>query len=534
MSEASVLIHPSSQEPYREAPVAPPADSNPVRRLGREEIHQARAERRRAQKALRKKKAVQGPLPPSQVSIPNRVSALVSVKQEQAEREEATVEQVRVFRAYLPILLARLAKIPDARNPKKVKHKATVLMLYGILTFALHRTSRREANRTLTRPSMMENLKLLFPELETIPHHDTLSRLLAGIEVDQIEEAHLELVQRFIRNKKFRRYLIANCYPIAVDGSQKLVRDVQWSEETLQREVKKGDGTILQHYVYVLEANLAFHNGMTIPLMTEFLSHTAGDTESNKQDCEQRAFRRLAERLKRAFSHLPILVLLDGLYANGPIIELCRKKGWDFMIVLQDGSLPSVWEDVKGIRKLEPGQVFERTHNGRVQKFWWVNDIRYEYGPNGRHHQTIHVVVCEETWEEVDRDSAEVITKKSRHAWISARPLSSRNVHPRCNLGARHRWSGIESSFLVEKRQGYQYEHAFSYDFQAMKGYHYLMRLAHMFNALAQHASTLVKIVTKLGVRGFIQYVAETISGPWLDPWTVRQRLAAPFQLRFC
>jgi len=46
---------------------------------------------------------------------------------------------------------------------------------------------------------------------------------------------------------------------------------------------------------------------------------------------------------------------------------------WDFMIVLQDGSLPSVWEEAKGIRKLEPEQVFEQTHNGRTQKCWWVN-----------------------------------------------------------------------------------------------------------------------------------------------------------------
>jgi hypothetical protein len=488
----------------------------------------------RAQKELREKQKAQGVLLPSQVSIPNRVSSLATVEQEQAEREEMTLEQIRVFRAQLPTLLARLEKIQDVRNPKKLKHKLTVLLLYGILTFVFHRTSRREANRTLTRPMIVENLKLLFPELETIPHHDTLYRLLERIDVNEIEAAHLDVVRRCIRHKKFRRYLIANCYPIAIDGSQKLVRDVQWSEETLQREVKKGDGTTLQHYVYVLEANLAFHNGMTIPLMTEFLSYSDGDTESNKQDCEQRAFHRLAERLKQAFSHLPILVLLDGLYANGPIIELCRKMKWDFMIVLQDGSLPSVWEEAEGLQKLDPGQLVEQTHDGRAQKFWWANDIRYEYGPNGKHHQTFHVVVCEESWQEVDKNSAEVITKTSHHAWVSARPLSSRNVHQRCNLGARHRWSGIETSFLVEKRQGYQYEHAFAYNFNAMKGYHYLMRLAHMFNVLARHASSLVKVVTELGVRGFIQYVVETISGRWLDPRTVAQRLAAPFQLRFC
>jgi hypothetical protein len=37
----------------------------------------------------------------------------------------------------------------------------------------------------------------------------------------------------------------------------------------------------------------------------------------------------------------------------------------------------------------------------------------------------------------------------------------------------------------VEKRQGYCYEHAFSHNWNAMQGYHSLMRLAHLFNALA-------------------------------------------------
>ena len=39
------------------------------------------------------------------------------------------------MRRMLPVLLKRLSKIPDPRNPKKTKHKLTVLMLYGLLAF---------------------------------------------------------------------------------------------------------------------------------------------------------------------------------------------------------------------------------------------------------------------------------------------------------------------------------------------------------------------------------------------------------------
>jgi hypothetical protein len=168
------------------------------------------------------------------------------VEQEREAREEAVVAQAGIIRDLLPLLLSRFAKIKDPRDPKKAKHKLTVLLLYGVLTFVFQMTSRRAANRTMTKPQFVENLRLLFPDLESIPHHDTINRVLADIEVADIEAAHVALLRRFIRNKKFCRYLIANCYPIAVDGSQKVVRDHQWCEESLQRELKKGEDTSAQ------------------------------------------------------------------------------------------------------------------------------------------------------------------------------------------------------------------------------------------------------------------------------------------------
>lgn len=501
------------------------------RRPGREQIKELKKERKKAEKELRARQSAQGLKVAFKEAIPNRKSQYESVEEEQEARQEATTEQVRVFRAKLPVLLKRLCKIADPRNPKKIKYKHTLLMIYGILTFVFQMASRREANREMTRPMFMENLKLLFPELQDLPHNDTLMRLLARIDVSEIECTLVQLVRKLIRSKKFIRYLVDNRYPIAIDGTQKCVRDVLWSEECLEREVGKGDDTRMQYYVYVLEANLAFQGGMSIPLMSEFLSYTRGDSETKKQDCELKAFKRLAKRLKQEFTHLPIMVLLDGLYPNGPIMEQCRKNRWDFMIVLQDKSLPCIWEEYEGIKKLESENHVNTTWGNRRQCFEWVNDIEYYYGANDRKKLIVHVVVCEENWEEIAKDCAEVVTKKSRHAWISRMPLCRHNLHERCNLNGRHRWD-IESGILVEKRHGYQYEHIFSYDWNAMMGYHYLMRLGHLINILAIYSERLLKMVRELGVRGFIRFIRETISGPWLDPLLIQRRLAAPFQLR--
>ncbi len=491
-----------------------------------------RAAHRRAVRALRQRQTAQGLAPRATTTIANGTSAWATVADERQARQEAIDEHVHVYRAILPDILAQLAHIRDPRHPTTVRHTTTTLLLYGMLAFVFQMASRREANRQMTMPMFREQLRLLFPEVETLPHHDTLHRLLAGIAVDQIETALLAVVARFLRQKKFTRHQVAAHYPIAIDGTQKLVRDTCWDGQCLERQVSTtaADGTVTkrpQYYVYVLEATLAFANGLTIPLMTEFLSDTEGDPVRNKQDCELKAFTRLAARLKARFPRLPILVLLDGLYANGPVMAWCRRAHWQFLIVLQDASLPSVWAEVAGLRRVQPHQHLDRTWGDRRQHFWWITAIDYAYGEHERRHQTVHVVICEERWDTVDPATAAVVVKRSRHAWLSSEPLTRETVHERCNLGARHRW-GIESHFLVEKKHGYEYAHCFSQNWQAMKGYHFLMRLGHLINILASHTARLAHLVGRLGVRGLIRFLRDTCSGPWLDPAHIRAVWAAP------
>lgn len=520
------------------APAPAPAPAPELsRQQRRAQEREARKQSKKTASALRQQQIEQGLTPPSTTTIANIISPLSSTEEEAAARQEAVEAQIRIFCHLLPKVMRRLEKIPDPRNPKTVKHRLTSLFLYGILMFVYQMSSRREANRQMTLPQFQENLRLLFPELERLPHQDTLNRLLARIDVNQLQQAHTDLIKDCLLNKKFARFLVNNRYPVAVDGSQKLVRGLLENEELLEREHKKTepDGstsvTTRDYYIYVLEANLVLDEGLTLPLLSEFLSFNQGDQERNKQDCELRAFRRLAERLKSIFPRLPMLLVLDALYATGPVMEICRNYRWQFMIVLKDNMLPTVWEEERGLRRLQRENSLEHQQGVRRQRFTWVNKIEYRFGENQRKRLTVHVVICQESWEEVDPMTAAVETKTSRHAWLSSEPLERSSVRERCNLQARRRW-GIESSFLVEKRHGYQYEHCFSSNWTAMKGYHLLMRLAHLFNILAQRTSVLARLVKQRGLCGLMQFLRDTCSGPWLNAERIRAVLARPGQFR--
>lgn len=486
---------------------------------------------------MRRQQREAGLIAPAPCSPSNSKSRFQSTEEERAARTEAVSALIVLMRQMLPVLLGRLGKIPDPRNPNKLKHRLTVLMLYGILVFVFQYGSRRAANAEITRAMFEHNLRLLFPQLDSLPHADTLFRLLCRIDVGEIEQAHLALVNHLIRNKKFTRYLINNRYPIGIDGTQKIAFSALWDEHLLQRrsgpkvDPDSGEVQRYQYYVYVLESSLCFRNGMVIPLMSEFLEYEPGAGEARKQDCETKAFHRLAARIKKAFPRLPIILLLDGLYPNGPIMQRCRDFHWDFMIVLKDGSLPSLWEEYHSLRHEQHANRMQQNWGERRQRFEWVNAIRYAYGANAKKVIDLHVVVCRESWEELAADTLEIVTKESKHAWISSRPLSRLNVHTRCNLGARYRW-GIEGAFLVEKHQGYAYEHAFAKQWNAMKGYHYLMRLAHLFNTLARFSKELSALFFELGVQGAIGFIRNTLTGPWLDSQEIALRLQRPFRLR--
>ena len=137
--------------------------------------------------------------------------------------QQTAEETLSVYLQLLPGLLEKLSRIPDPRNPNKVKHKMTLIILYGILMFVYQIPSRRKANQELTTPHLLQNLKAVFPEIEDMPHQSTLCRLLEKMDVDSIETAYTELLKQNIRKKRFKNLLRKNRYLVAVDGTQSLL-----------------------------------------------------------------------------------------------------------------------------------------------------------------------------------------------------------------------------------------------------------------------------------------------------------------------
>jgi hypothetical protein len=459
----------------------------------------------------------------------NAKQSYCSIEEMTTDRSDKLSSQIQAWRRVLPILIKRFSKIHDPRRAKSVKHKVVVIMLYGLLAFIFRLSSRREINRELSGMVVFENLKRIFPELESIPHADTLARLLEKINVNDIERTHIALINQLIRNKKFKKLLISGCLPVAIDGTQKLYRDGELHDlRWLSRKVGNEEAGLNQQYVYVLEANIVFKNGLTIPLVTEYLKTDWNvlNNPEGKQDCELVAFKRLSAKLKQYFPRLKIIMFADALFATQSILEILTQYRWEYVIQFSKNKLKNFAEllnSMKDTAQTIPGQAYYRE---RYQEFHWYHDVTWGYALQ----LNLHLVSCLEKWEEVNKKTGEIIFKYSQHQWLSSIRINIENVHEICNLGAR-KIGLLEDSINTEKHRGYHYEHAFSYDFNAMQGFHLLMRLAHAVNALSEFTKKLKKWIREQGCSATLKLIKETIFNPWLPKEWYEKQHKKPIRL---
>jgi len=426
-----------------------------------------------------------------------------------AETDEMTGCFVRILRILLPGLLVKLSLIEDCRDQTKVRHSLPSLMIYGIMVFLSHTASRRQATVEISKMSLLPFINLFVPGTEDMPHGDTLNRLLSGINVQSIDECYKEAISEFIRSDRFNEINPGRILT-AIDGTGKFSRSYQWDTRALSRNL--GEPGKEKYIVYVLESVLILENGTVLPLLTEFLENSSGVQSSengqagsafNKQDCESKACHRMLDELHKLFGNGRLTLVMDGLYSNGPIMSKCNSYNWEFMITLKKDCLTTVWEDFDGLCKLDDSPSLNAKWGDRKQEYHWQNNLDYTYGKNHTPLK-LNLVTCNETWVEKHPRSGKVPEIKSAfYAWLSSERITDRNVFRLCTEVARRRWR-IENHILVEKHQGYSYSHTFSYNWNAMKGFHYLMKIGHFLNEFMVTCVSMAPYVHNKGKKGLV------------------------------
>jgi hypothetical protein len=155
----------------------------------------------------------------------------------------------------------------------------------------------------------------------SIPHGDTLEDLARRLDPEQVQESIGRAVETLIRKKALHRQRLLDCYyVVAIDGTGMLSFEKRHCPHCL---TQTQDG-VTRYYHPVLEAKLVTPAGLVVSLMTEFIENV--DPGASKQDCELKAFYRLAARLKQRFPRLPISLCADCAGASAGASCSCSKR----------------------------------------------------------------------------------------------------------------------------------------------------------------------------------------------------------------
>ena len=397
---------------------------------------------------------------------------------------ELAYEIRKIIRSYFPDLCKILSKITDTR--KRKDYRSDELITAAAAMFIFKAQSRNAVNNDRRHSGeFTANFQKLFKT--DLPHLDAVHDFFEALPPPELEKIKVNLISRLLANKVFCGYKTLGHYMVAVDATGVISSNEDRFGCGLKKESKKGKIT----YLYpVLEAKLVTENGFCISLATEWIIND-NDKPYDKQDCEQKAFKRLAQKLKKAFPRLPICILADALYACSPVMEICENNQWKYIITLQDGSLPAMQDCLKDDPPTprnsfvyQPECTIKNTTV--TQQFYWVEDLLHK-----KH--SLHYLQCKETISNTTTDKATTVN----FVRITNLPTNQSTVKKLSKAG-RLRWKIENEGFNEQKNNGYNMEHLYSRkSFNALQNYYQCMLIAHLINQLLEHTCKIKELLNR-------------------------------------
>ena len=459
----------------------------------------------------------------SDLAIPVQNQALDRDEQEQLSIIDAFMSTVHHFFGDFGELFG---SVEEPRAPDFITYPLESLTFTGVLMFLCRLGARRQIAHMFRHNGASEaKFKALFG-VDTCPHGDTLNVAFGRADPDQVQQVVTDMVRTLIRKKVLYRYRLLDWYfVIAIDGTGRLTFPERHCPHCLT-STHHGKTT---YYHPVLEAKLVLSNGFAFSIMTEFVENP--DEHPTKQDCELKAFYRLAKRLKEAFPRLPICLSLDGLFAGGPTMTICEEYVWKYFIVLREDDLPSVNEEFEALLPLAPENhlcFHTGPQNKTQQDYSWINDIDY-VDSKGKEH-ILAVLQCLES-----KPNSEEERETTRFKWITNFTVKINQVITLANEGGRIRWKIENEGFNVQKNGGFDLEHAYTHDHVASKVFYLLLQIAHLIAQLIEKGSLFRKAFSA-GVGS-----AKNIAFRLLEAWRnlrvsanqIQEMLDARLQIRF-
>lgn len=374
---------------------------------------------------------------------------------------------MRVVRAVFPRFNTWLNGLPDPRVQEMCLYAAAHLWWQIIATFLSRKGSRNGFDEQRQSGEAAWNLGALcgqtsddprFNGQPTVTCSDNAAHHASRVDPELAAQIQVLMFQDLLERRMLDGVrLFDRWYVLVVDGSVK-----EKCRQGFQEGGKSSNGGA--RYRYVLQLSVIGPEATLLPLMHEEMD--VHNPETEKEDCELKAFARLSQRLKEEFPRLAICLVADALYCCQAIVTVCQLFDWKYVLTLKEGRQPTTWDET--IRLLP----FNRNNRLRLllgqdgkagqQDFRWVENVLLG------EHQT-NVILQGEITAAPTATLYAYITNFSK--------LSPQRVAIVVNRGGRERHL-IEDTFNTQKNNGIGLEHVFCANATASKNYYTMMQVA--------------------------------------------------------
>lgn len=379
--------------------------------------------------------------------------------------------------------------LPDHR--KRSAYTVAELVTGCVAIFLFKEASRNAINNDRREEQFRKNYERIFKR--RLPHMDTANDFLRLLSAEELEHFKAAMISSLIEQKVLHRFkLLGKYFMVALDASG--INSYEENNEEKDRVHKTSKNGKTTYHSYVLEAKLVTASGLSISIASEWIANDAA-RNFNKQDCESKAFERIAVKLKKYFPRLPICILADGLYPNATFMQICADNGWHYITMLKDDSLKTLQTTIIDTENQHRHKTQRQVLSAKgmhltTSEYEWIDEpLTYKT-------HTLYWLSCTEkqVWYSKGKDG---VYKKqdTRFVWITSLAPDTRTV---CQIaeGGRKRWKIENEGFNIQKNNGYALGHLFSRtSATGYKNYYQCLQIAHIINQLTEHSQTITELL---------------------------------------
>lgn len=410
------------------------------------------------------------------------------------EKPEEKIELITMLKQFLERkhVSEHIEKtIPDRRNQELITYKKQSLMMSGLSIFLLRMGScnkyscrSRDNDEKYTRANVAKFINA--PE-NRVPAIKTIENFLKNLSEASINNLMILFFQDLLRSKFFKHHpevMVGDFFLLAADcvhtHTYEHPHHVNKNGDNdcsccLKRVYNKGTDKEKTKWLHsTLVFAFVFFGGLKIPIyrhpihskQLSPLIEVASD-ENHKQECELVALKMALPAIRHAFPRMKLVLNLDGLYANRPIIRLLNTLNCGHIIVRKEKSFPSLkakCDEFANLDNYKKNCMKTWTENeGEIEikrTYQWFNQV--DIGEGAENNLKTNVLRFSET--KIEKGKIK-LTKKGEPdiyqcEWLFSWPLSAKT----CQLAAaqaRLRWEE-EDLFNALKNRGFNLGHDYS------------------------------------------------------------------------